>query len=98
MDQKPLRLKLKSEYSYVQLTEEVLLELARTGMLNSTYTEDRIKYIINNTPHKVIQMTYENMGIFFEEYLVFQKDQDGNITGVVTFPTKEEMFEYFEEV
>ena len=98
MDQKPLRLKLKSEYSYVQLTEEVLLELARMGMLNSTYTEDRIKYIISNTPHIVIQMTYENMGIFFEEYLVFQKDQDGNITGVVTFPTKEEMFEYFEEI
>ena len=98
MDQKPLRLKLKSEYSYVQLTKEVLLELARTAMLDSVYTEDRIKYIIRNTPHKVIQMRYENMGIFYMEYLVFQKDQDGNITGVVTFPTKEEMFEYFEEI
>lgn len=98
MDQKPLRLKLKSEYSYVQLTEEVLLELARTGMLTSTYTEDRIKYLIRNAPRKVIQMRYENMGIFYMEYLVFQKDQEGNITGVVTFPTKEEMFEYFEEI
>lgn len=98
MDQKPLRLKLKSEYSYVQLTEEVLLELARTGMLTGTYTEDRIKYLIRNTPRKVIQMIYDNMGIFYMEYLVFQKDQDGNITGIVTFPTKEEMFEYFEEI
>lgn len=94
---RPLKLKVTSTYEYVQVTPEVIGDLYDRGLLDTTLSkEEKIAYVLEH-PTKPIKMC-RGVSIFLNHFLVIQNDLTDLITGLISFETKEDMLEFFDEL
>lgn len=94
---KPIKLKLKSKYNYVLLDEEGLGEIFDLRIFKTSLPKDDFIQTAQTHKHRPIPLYSSDMSVFPDHYLVLQYNADDDITGAVTFKTKEEMLEFFEE-